>query len=51
MSFSNISVYASILIKLPQFSNRKKLEFAILASSLRGGISSTLIRDTEFQPV
>ena len=36
MSFSNISVYASILIKLPQFSNRKKLEFAILASSLQG---------------
>ena len=36
VSFSNISVYASILIKLPEFSNRKKLEFAILASSLRG---------------
>lgn len=36
MSFSNISVYAQLLIKLPEFSNRKKLESILLASSLRG---------------
>ena len=36
MSFSNISVYAQLLIKHPEFSNRKKLESILLASSLRG---------------